>query len=212
MEESRRDVQSKQKSRKGKILFWIFIFLVISCGVWYALSIMNDPVVSEVRRIEMKYSLDTPNLPPSIKQFEGKYFSLYLPETYIEKRHETFENKEGALLEQTFFTQLSDPGRKVAITIEHADTNRADDLSSYAFRMMNPKIYKKDAYEWSGKSITIFLKNDPVYEIVGYIEKNDTVASLAVSSAIEPPLKLMSDFSDILKTFEWVDASGQIKK
>lgn len=212
MEASSEGDQPEKKSNRWRILFWLVIFFVIGGGIWYLILLMSGSVTGGVEQTDTKYSLDAPNLPPPLNHFEGAYFSIYLPETYGEKRHAVSMDKENPTLEQVFFTQLVSPGRKAALTIEQRADRRKEDLSSFIFRMQHPETYARDSYEWNGKRITLFLKNDPVYEILGYVEKDELVASLAVSSAIETPEKLMSDFTDILKSFTWSDSGASTQK
>lgn len=208
MEVSSEGDQPEKKSNGWWILFWLVTFLGIGGIVWHIILLMSGPVTGGMEKTDIKYSLDEPNLSPPLNHFYGAYFSIYLPGTYSEKRHVVSTDKANPTLEQVFFTQLVDPGRKAALTIEQGTDRKKEDLSSFVFRMQHPETYVKDSYEWNGKRMVLFLKNDPVYEILGYVEKNGLVASLVVSSAIETPEKLMSDFTDILKSFTWGDSGA----
>lgn len=195
-------------SKKYWIFFWCFFFLGIGYGIWRIGVALNAPRSAVVKEASTKYAFKNPDLPPTLVEFQGTYASFFLPDSYQEKRHEVFEHPTGVVLEQVFFTQMNDPGRKIALTIERADGGLASNTSSYLFRMNNPKLYAKQSYDWNGKREILFLKNEVVYEILGYQGKDGLVAEFVLSSPSELPEKLMPDFLEIWKSARWVDTES----
>jgi hypothetical protein len=201
-----------RSSKKYWIFFWCCCLASTVYGIWRIGSMFNAPRSAVVKEVPAKYALSNPDTPPTLTEFQGTYASFFLPDSYQEKRHEVIEHPIGAVLEQAFFTQMKDPGRKVALTIERVDGGQAENTSSYLFRMNNPKLYTKQYSDRNGKQDILFLKNDAVYEILGYMEKDGFVAEFVLSSPSELPEKLMPDFLEIWKSVRWVEPELSKKK
>lgn len=208
------DIRTSPKQGKKKyIIIFVGVFLLgISCGFLWLIESFRTPNHAVMREVAPKYSLDTPDLPPPVRTFEGTYVAFLIPDSYVEKRHDVPSQEGNPLLEQAFFTQIHDPGRKIAITVERPDGGRVEHLSSYLFRLKHPKIYRAGSSSGNGTMDILFLKDDPVYEITGYVERNGLVATLVLSSASETTEKLMADFPDLLKNLRWTDALSSNKK
>ena len=199
-------------SKKYWIFFWCCFLAGTVYGIWRIGSVLNAPRSAVVKEAPAKYALSNPDTPPTLTEFQGTYASFFLPDSYQEKQHEVSEHPIGSVLEQVFFTQMKDPGRKVALTIERVDGGRPENTSSYLFRINNPKLYTKRYSDRNGKQEILFLKNDAVYEILGYMEKDGFVAELVLSSPSELPEKLMPDFLDLWKSIRWTDPELSKKK
>jgi hypothetical protein len=199
-------------SKKYWIFFWCCCLVGTIYGIWRIGSMLNAPKSAVVKEIPAKYALSNPDIPPTLTEFQGTYASFFLPDSYEEKRHEVFEHPSGVVLEQAYFTQLRDPGRKMALTIERVDGGQAENTSSYLLRMNNPKLYTKQYSVRNGKQEILFFKNEAVYEILGYMKKDDLVAEFALSSAVEAPEKLMPDFLELWKNIQWADPELSKKK
>ena len=189
--------------------YWVFLgfafCIFVGYGMWLSISSFSAPRSGVVREVETKYALNDPDTPPTLVEWNGDAVSFFLPDSYEEKRHEVFEHPSGTVLEQAFFSQLSDPGRKIALTIERIDDGRLEQTSSYLFRSGDPKRYTKQSYDRDGRCDILFFRNESVYEILGYLEKDDLVAEFALSSAVETPEKLMPDFLELWKSIRWRD-------
>ncbi len=199
----------ESKRRWVKRIFLLALFSGISIAIWYLVLFLNGPSVGTVAEKEAERLLDTKNIPPAIREWNGKYFSISLKGSYLEKRHESLGDSKTNILESAFFAEETLSSRKLAVTIEKAPGNGVEELSSYAFRMLHPKEYVRETYEWDGKNIVIFRKESQVYEITGYLEGDGILASISVNSAVDIPEKLIADFSDIIKSFRWVSNVSQ---
>lgn len=199
----------ESKRRWTKRVFLLAFFSGISIAIWYLALLLNGPSFGMVAEKEVEHPLDAKNAPPSIREWNGEYFSISLRESYLEKRHENFPDSKTNVLESAFFAEEALSSRKLAVTIEKAPGNGVEELSSYAFRALHPKEYVRETYEWDGKSIMIFRKESQVYEITGYLEGDGIFASISVNSAVDIPEKLIADFSDIIKSFRWASNVSQ---
>lgn len=210
-EEKHRDEAAApgEQSKKGwKKVIVLFLLSGLIAVAWYFWTLSSGPAQGIITQGKEKYDVENPDLPPAIKEFKGAYFSLFLPESYEEKRHETPE-RDGNILEQAFFSQGGGAGRKTAITIEKRPQGGLEEITSYHLRELHPKEYAKDSFRWGENGIPIFKKNEVVYEVTGYLEAHDFVASISVSSAVEPPEEIIGDFSDIVKSFRWSDTASR---
>lgn len=204
--------QSSSDTKRGKK--WKWLAFLLSCGIFlaglcYVWRLMQSPAPGTITQGEVKYDLANPDLPPEIRRVEGKHFSVAIPDTYLEKRHEAPDGVETNVLEQVFLTEESLDSRKLAIVVEKRPPNGIHELSSFALRRLDPKTYEQKSHDLDRKTITIFIKDSVVYEITGYIEKENIVASISLSSAIRTPERLIGDFSDIVGSFRWGEERSQ---
>lgn len=199
----------ESKRRWVKRIFLLTLFSGISIAIWYLVLFFSGPSVGTMEKKDTGYPFDAQGIPPATREWTGEYFSISLRESYLEKRHETFDGSKTNILESAFFAEDTLSSRKLAVTIEKTPGNGVEELSSYAFRTLHPKEYVRETYEWDRKSIVIFRKESQVYEITGYLEGDGILASISVTSAVDVPEKLIGDFSDIIKSFRWVSDVSQ---
>lgn len=211
---SRSDTDKKSEmavkpEKKGKRAFLVFFACVVMAGLWYVWRLVQAPAMGTITKGEVKYDLADPDLPPAIRTVSGEYFSVTIPETYREKRHEKPKSENTNVFERVFFTEENIDSRKLAVVIENRPSNGVRELSSFAFRELKPEVYERSSYEWNGRRIPTFTKSSVVYEITGYVEGDSVVASISVSSAIDTPEKLIGDFSHIVQSFQWTRNESQ---
>jgi hypothetical protein len=135
--------------------------------------------------------------------FVGKYYSIRIPSLYEEKSHDILSD-EGNLLEQAYHTDHSTHGRTIAVTVERLPQNGLDELTGFRFRTINSDIYVRDDVNTSTKKIPLFKKDTPVYELTGFIVSGKLSASISLTSAVDPPEKIMADFISVAESFQWV--------
>ncbi|MBP9751998.1 MAG: hypothetical protein KBD19_04020 [Candidatus Moranbacteria bacterium] len=199
----------ESKRRWAKRIFLLTLFSGISIAIWYLVLFLNGPSIGVMTEKEAEHSLDIENIPPAMREWKGEYFSISLRESYLEKRHGKASDSGVNILESAFFAEDTLSSRKLAVTIEKAPGNGVEELSSYAFRMLHPEEYVRETHDWDGENIMIFRKESQVYEVTGYLENGDVVASISVTSAVDAPEKLIADFSDIIKSFRWASHESQ---
>lgn len=199
----------ESKRRLVKRMFLLTLFSAISIAIWYLVLFFSGPSVGTMGKKDTGYPFDAQGIPPAMREWTGEYFSISLKESYLEKRHGKAGDSGVNILESAFFAEDTLSSHKLAVTIEKTPGNGVEELSSYAFRMLHPKEYVRETYEWDRKSIVIFRKESQVYEITGYLEGDGILASISVTSAVDVPEKLIADFSDIIKNFRWVSDVSQ---
>ncbi len=204
MEEIKKEEKRKKGFRFGiRFFLMIVILLGIVLGILYICGMSTGKSLGTVRESNKTFSLESSDIPPAVKIFEGHYFSLSLPEIYSEKRHLFSEDKKANTLEQTFFSQEGESGRKLAVTVERMPVGGISELSSYQFREMHPDEYERGVTILNGEEIISYTKKNVVYEVTGYVTQGLFVASISVTSAVEAPENLMEDFSSIVGSFQW---------
>ncbi|NTW30298.1 MAG: hypothetical protein HGA33_03400 [Candidatus Moranbacteria bacterium] len=134
--------------------------------------------------------------------FDGSFFSIGIAPSFMLKRHDD-SVRDGAILEQTYFSEPDLTGRKIAVTIERLVPGGITESTSYRFRSLNPESYRKDTYRINNVERTIFIGEVPVYEIVGYIEGNEIAAVISLTSATKTVEELMPDFLSLVSEFRW---------
>lgn len=201
--------ESKQSGWRAKRLIFFVPLFCLGGAVWYIGRLATGPAVGIITDSKPGHSLVAPGLSLAPREFKGKYFTLLLNESYREKGHEITDDLKSNIRESVLFAEDTMASHKLAVTIERVPEGGIWELSSYAFRVLHPDEYRKEAYEWDRDGGIFFRKDSQVYEIIGYIEKNGISASISISSPIDTPEKLIGDFSDIMKSFRWTDTQSQ---
>ena len=201
---------SKSSNILGQRRAWSqisFFFLCVSLVVsgWYFVQRVSKPVEGTIKTGLSHVETQSVEVLPALILHQKQYFTLMLPESYQDKERETDIGEGATLREQAYFSESTGSLRKVAVTIDEQGHITPQDLTSYVYRNSHPEIYREKVLRWRGQDITVFEKNESVYEILAYIPKeNHFIASVALISAFETPEELIKDFSEILMLFEWM--------
>lgn len=134
--------------------------------------------------------------------FDGMYFSIGIPSSFALKRHDD-SVRDGAILEQAYFSEPDLDSRKIAVTIERIPSGGMSEHTSYRFRSLHPETYRKDILHIANSEREIFVREKSVYEIVGYVEGSEMTAVISLTSAVKTTEELMPDFSRLVNEFRW---------
>lgn len=188
-------------SRKGgKISLFLFGVVLFSGALYAAWLFLQKPAVGVIRTGTLSAKDEGFEQGKERKRFGGTHFSFSYPGTYAEKSHSL--PTSGPIKEALFLSAADLEGRKIALVVEERKGGGLDASPSFQMRANDPKTYERSSLKQEGLDIVLFTKNSPVFEQTAFFQKNDLVASIAVTS----PLRLdalLGDLDDIFQDFEW---------
>lgn len=189
--------------RKMKFFAWMIFAVIFLCGIIFLILFFRGPAVGTVSKKEADISREEIPVEQKVKEFRGTNFSLLLPESFEEKRDETPDRNSGSILEQAFFSEGDVGGRKLAVVIERRPSGGITELSAVAFRMLHPETYTHETISIEDRRVSLFTKDEVVYEVTGFFEKGSFTASVSVTSAVARPEKIKDFFFETVKGFEF---------
>lgn len=190
----------KKSFRKMKFFVWVIFFVIFSCGSIVLILLFRGPAVGTVSKKEADVSQEEIPVEKKVKEFRGTHFSLLLPESFEEKRHTVSdERSEGRVLEQVFFSEGNADGRKIAVVVERRPAGGIPELSAVAFRRLHPDIYAREEALVGERRVSLFVKDEAVYEVTGFFEEGDDIVSVSATSAVLRPEKIKDFFFETMK-------------
>lgn len=196
------------REKNGRTFLFIFFVVIFLCGSALLIFLFRGPAVGTVVKKEADISREEIPVEQKVKEFRGTYFSLSLPESFEEKRHEVSDEvSEGNIFEQVYFSESNLDGRKLAVVVDRKPPGGLAELSASAFRKLHPEIYTHEVASIGDRRVSIFTKDETVYEITGFFEEHNLAASVSVTSAVLRPEKIKDFFFETMKGFEF---SGKV--
>lgn len=191
------------REKNGKTFLFIFLVVIFLCGSIVLILFFRGPAIGTVSKKEPDVFREEIPIEKKVKEFRGTSFLFLLPESFEEKRHETFDGNSGNILEQVFFSEGNVDGRKIAVVIERRPAGGIRELSAVAFRMLHPETYAYESMLFGDRRGSLFVKDEAVYEVTGFFEEGDHIASVSITSAVLLPEKIKEFFFEEVKEFEF---------
>jgi hypothetical protein len=137
------------------------------------------------------------------REYSGKFITFTYPDTYHEKSDA--EPVNFPIVERFFLTQGGAAGKKIALLVQENTGYAFEEYSSYRIREQDPTTYRREKTNIHGLEVTIFTKEEGVFETVAFLESGTRVASLAITSPISME-GLREELDAVLETVVWKKA------
>lgn len=179
-------------NRRRKIAFGLgTLLLLLIVGAVVIVNVLNSPAVGTITsasNAKFTMPLAEPKKPGT---YSGKYISFTYPTTFSVNPSQ----KSPGLLDQVHLYSNDHSGKQVAIAVYRGTL--AND-SGVNYRKVHSELYKQTT---DSKGDLVFIKSKNGSEYTSFLDHNDLVASVSLTSTYTKDLS--ADYQFIIKSFQW---------
>lgn len=192
--------------KKNYLFLWVLIGIgVISVMIlWWLFGRPNEGKITKLIPLETA-PLTTVS---ETKNYSGKYFTFSYPASYTEKSFD--EPTQAPILERAFWSRQDLRGGKLALIYQDIGNFSLSEYPGYRMRTLDPKTYQSEKIEKNGMAVTLFTKNESVFEVAAFFGKKGSAVSLVASSPVALT-GLREDILEVLDSWSWVSLNQEKK-